>query len=59
VDLKLEHVIRLANRFSTGRMADLIVVMDAGRVQEVGSHEELLAAGGRHADLFRAAGPYR
>jgi len=33
-------------------MADLIVVMHNGRVEEVGTHEHLLAAGGRYAELF-------
>jgi ATP-binding cassette subfamily B protein len=42
----------VSHRFSTVRMADLIVVMHQGRVEEVGSHEDLLAAGGRYAELF-------
>ncbi|HEY0474816.1 MAG TPA: ABC transporter ATP-binding protein [Kribbella sp.] len=42
----------VSHRFSTVRMADLIVVMHEGRVEEVGSHQELLAAAGRYADLF-------
>ncbi|TCO20460.1 ATP-binding cassette subfamily B protein [Kribbella steppae] len=42
----------VSHRFSTVRMADLIVVMHNGRVEEVGSHEELLVAGGRYAELF-------
>jgi ATP-binding cassette subfamily B protein len=42
----------VSHRFSTVRMADLIVVMHNGRVEEVGSHEELLAAGARYAELF-------
>ncbi|MGW1342756.1 ABC transporter ATP-binding protein [Kribbella sp. NPDC002412] len=42
----------VSHRFSTVRMADLIVVMHDGRVEEVGSHEALLAAGGRYAELF-------
>jgi ATP-binding cassette subfamily B protein len=43
----------VSHRFSTVRMADLIVVLHQGRVEEVGSHEELLAAGARYAELFR------
>jgi ATP-binding cassette subfamily B protein len=42
----------VSHRFSTVRMADLIVVMHNGRVEEVGTHEDLLSAGGRYAELF-------
>lgn len=42
----------VSHRFSTVRMADLIVVLDGGRVREVGTHAELLDAGGRYAELF-------
>ncbi len=42
----------VSHRFSTVRMADLIVVLDGARVVEVGPHEELLAAGGTYADLY-------
>ncbi|MBP0491350.1 ABC transporter ATP-binding protein [Pararoseomonas indoligenes] len=44
----------VAHRLSTVRDADLIVVMDAGRVAESGTHAELLAAGGLYAGLVRA-----
>jgi ABC-type multidrug transport system fused ATPase/permease subunit len=33
-------------------MADLIVVLDGGRVREQGSHQELMAAGGLYAELY-------
>ena len=42
----------VSHRFSTVRMADLIVVVDGGRVVEVGSHVELVAAGGLYAELY-------
>jgi ATP-binding cassette subfamily B protein len=43
----------ISHRFSTVRMADRILVVEHGRVQEIGSHEELLARGGRYAELFQ------
>ena len=42
----------VSHRFSTVRMADLIVVMDGARVVEAGSHEDLMAAEGQYADLY-------
>ena len=42
----------VSHRFSTVRMADLIVVVDGGRVVEVGSHAALVAAGGLYAELY-------
>jgi ATP-binding cassette subfamily B protein len=45
--------ILVSHRFSTVRMADMIVVLHDGRIEEQGSHDELLAAGGRYAELFR------
>jgi ATP-binding cassette subfamily B protein len=45
--------ILVSHRFSTVRMADLIIVLDGSRVAEVGSHDELTARGGRYAELYR------
>jgi ATP-binding cassette, subfamily B, bacterial len=42
----------VSHRFSTVRMADMIVVLDGARVVEIGSHEELLARGGTYAELY-------
>ncbi|HET9949441.1 MAG TPA: ABC transporter ATP-binding protein, partial [Longimicrobiales bacterium] len=44
--------ILVSHRFSTVRMADLIVVLDAARVVEAGTHQELVAAGGTYAQLY-------
>jgi ATP-binding cassette subfamily B protein len=42
----------VSHRFGTVQMADLIIVLDEARMIEVGSHAELLARGGRYADLY-------
>ena len=48
----------ISHRFSSVRMADRILVLDGGRIEEVGTHADLLAAGKRYAELFelQAAG---
>ena len=43
----------IAHRLSTIREADQILVVDAGRITERGTHEQLLEAGGLYADLYR------
>jgi len=42
----------VSHRFSTVRMADLILVVEGGRIVEQGSHEELVRLGGIYAELF-------
>jgi ATP-binding cassette subfamily B protein len=50
----------VSHRFSTVRMADMIVVLDGARIVEAGSHEDLLAAGGSYAELYQIqAAAYR
>ncbi len=52
--------ILVSHRFSTVRMANLIVVLDGARVAEVGSHEALMARNGQYAELYRIqAAAYR
>ncbi|HTR28411.1 MAG TPA: ABC transporter ATP-binding protein [Puia sp.] len=57
-NLKGRIGIVISHWFSTVRIADRIAVIDGGRVTELGSHQELLEAGGRYAHLFelQAAG---
>lgn len=51
--MKGRTVITIAHRLSTIRDADKIVVLEEGRVVEEGTHNALLTAGGRYADLHR------
>jgi ATP-binding cassette, subfamily B, bacterial len=55
---KAKTAVLISHRFSSVRMADRIVVLGDGRVEDVGTHAELLARPGRYAELFelQAAG---
>jgi ATP-binding cassette subfamily B protein len=46
-------VVFVSHRFSTVRSADVVMVMDQGAVVEIGSHDELVEAGGLYRDLFQ------
>ncbi len=62
-ELAVQHALRtalagrtslvIAHRLSTVREADLILVIDGGRVVERGRHDDLIAAGGLYSDLYR------
>ena len=48
-----KSTILISHRFSTVRMADRILVLHDGHVEELGSHAELMRAGRRYAELFK------
>ena len=47
----------IAHRLSTVRYADLVLVVDKGQIVERGTHDELLALGGRYAELYQRQFP--
>lgn len=50
--MKGRTAILISHRFSAVRMADRILVLDGGRIVEVGAHDDLMGRGGRYAELF-------
>jgi subfamily B ATP-binding cassette protein HlyB/CyaB len=51
--VKGRTVLVIAHRLSTVRGLDRIVTLDGGRVVEEGTHDALIATGGRYASLYR------
>ena len=47
-------VIFISHRLSSTRHADRIYLLDGGMIAECGTHDELIAAGGKYAEMFRA-----
>jgi ATP-binding cassette subfamily C protein len=47
-------VIAIAHRLNTARDADRVAVLEDGRVTELGTHDDLVAAGGAYASLWRS-----
>ena len=48
------YLVSVAHRLSTAERSDLVLVFDAGRIAEQGSHDDLVARGGIYAGLYRS-----
>lgn len=44
----------MTHRLGSAKIANRIIVMDAGRIVETGTHEELMEIGGRYSELYQA-----
>jgi ATP-binding cassette subfamily B protein len=53
IALKGRTSLVIAHRLSTVRDADMILVVDDGRVVQTGTHDELIASGGLYSELYR------
>ncbi|MDF2629620.1 MAG: transporter ATP-binding protein [Symbiobacteriaceae bacterium] len=51
--VKGKTALLISHRLGSARMADRVIVLNDGRVAETGSHDELMAAGGLYAELFK------
>ncbi len=52
--MKDRTIVLVAYRLASIKLIDRIALIDDGRIAEIGSHDELVAAGGRYAALYRS-----
>ena len=48
----------ISHRFASTRFCDRIVLLDAGKIAEIGTHEELMALGGKYAQMYEVQSQY-
>lgn len=46
------NVIFISHRLSSATLADRVILMEGGKIAEIGTHEELLDLGGKYAEMF-------